>query len=172
MPTTASSKTARSPSLPPEESEPLPFEFIKLPNTHHHDAQHDLQRLEHHLRSSEMIEKFDGAIRALSDKVKDRWLTRRLPYLQVSVLLIRWEEDDLGVDEEIEELRDLLARFFRYSVESWLIPKGSPKMAYIALVNKLHAFTETCNDQDSLHWIYYGGHGKQDPRYPGPIWFP
>jgi len=170
MPATASSEKMISPS--PEDSQPPPFEFIKLPDTYHHDAQSDLQRLEHHLESSEMIDKFDHAINALSKKVTDRWPTRRLPYLQVSVLLIKWEEDDLGVDEEIDELRDLLTRFFRYSVESWLIPKGSPKTASLALVNKLHEFTEAYNNEGSLIWIYYGGHGRQVPGYTGLIWFP
>ncbi|KAM7183554.1 hypothetical protein V8F20_012578 [Naviculisporaceae sp. PSN 640] len=153
-------------------SEPPPFDFIKLPDNYHHDATKDIQRLDCHIRTSDMIQRFDNAIKTLSAKVSDKWATRNLPYLRVAVLLIRWEEDDLGVDEEIKELQDLLTRFFRYAVDSWLIPKGTPKRVYIALMNKLHSFTEAHNTEDTLIWIYYGGHGRQDPRYPGPIWFP
>ncbi|KAK4210933.1 hypothetical protein QBC37DRAFT_428005 [Rhypophila decipiens] len=159
----------------PDDADPPPFDFIQLPDSYHNDTETlDVQRLDYHVKTADVIHEFDVAIKALSAKVSDKWATRNLPYLRVAVLLLHWEEDDLGVEEEISELQDLLTRFFRYAVEPWVIPKGKPKRVYMALMKKLHDFTEAHNTQDALLWIYYGGHARQDPRYPGrgPVWFP
>ncbi|KAK3936705.1 hypothetical protein QBC46DRAFT_345351 [Diplogelasinospora grovesii] len=147
-----------------------PWDFIKLSNGDEND---EIHRLEHHLKDvNHMTDKLDRAVRALSAKVEERWPTRNMPYSRVSALLIQWEDDDLGVHEEIRELHELLARWFRYSVEEWFIPKGSHGEIYMALLNKLHSFTKASDGEGSLVLIYYGGHAKQDPRNPGPIWFP
>ncbi|KAM7196233.1 hypothetical protein V8F33_006345 [Rhypophila sp. PSN 637] len=158
-----------------DDADPPPFDFIQLPDSYHNDpATLDIQRLDYHVKTADVIHEFDVAIKALSAKVSDKWATRSLPYLRVAVLLLHWEEDDLGVEDEISELQDLLTRFFRYAVEPWVIPKGKPKRVYMALMKKLHDFTEAHDTQDTLLWIYYGGHARQDPRYPGrgPVWFP
>ena len=78
----------------------------------------EIYRLECYLRDTdEMTDKFDSAICSPVSKVEDRWPTRYIPYLAVSVLLPRWEDNDLGVIREIAELNDLLTRFFWYNIE-------------------------------------------------------
>jgi len=43
-------------------------------------------------------------------------------YEQVYVLLLSWEDDKLGVIEEIKKLHRVFEKLYGYSVESWLIP--------------------------------------------------
>ncbi|KAK5659870.1 hypothetical protein OQA88_13333 [Cercophora sp. LCS_1] len=149
-----------------------PFEYIKL-STESDRANDEVHRLERHLSGiGELINKFDSAIKTLSAKVEERWPTRHTPYLAVSVLLIQWEEDDLGVVKEILELRDLLTRFFRYKVEVWSIPRGTHRSIYKAIFNKLDEFTQNGNNDMTLLWIYYAGHAMQSPKHAGPLWFP
>lgn len=158
----------------PNAGNPLaaPFEHIQL-STESDRANDEVHRLEHHLSDiSELIDKFDFAVKALSAKVEERWPTRHTPYLAVSVLLLQWEGDDLGVGEETSELRDLLTRFFRYQVEVWSIPRGTHRSIYKALFNKLDEFTQNGNNDMTLLWIYYAGHALQSPKHAGPLWFP
>jgi Caspase domain len=74
----------------------------------------------------------------------------------VEVLLIRWEEDELEVEWELEELRDVFRDSYGFSTYTWLIPTQN---SHLKLMSKALRFVEDCEDQDSLLIVYYGGHG-------------
>ena len=62
------------------------------------------------------------------------------PYTGVTVLMLRWEEDDLDVEEEITQLDAVFTRRFGFDTEVWCIP-SSPNPTR-ALQSKLYAFQE------------------------------
>ena len=145
-----------------------PFSFIDMSN-----GTHEIQRLEHHLTDvKDLTDRLDKAVKSLSMDVRSRWSSRHLPYTKVFALLIRWEQDDLGVEAESRALDDLLRRWFNYSTEEWCIPHVSRTDTYMALLNKVNDFLKEHDGPDNLLIIYYGGHARQDPRYTGPIWYP
>jgi hypothetical protein len=78
------------------------------------------------------------------------------PYTAVNVLLLSWEDDDLGVATEIAELDKVLRNVYRYSVELWTIPS---KKSHNELGDRLRDFTKKYENEDSLLIVYYGGHG-------------
>ena len=87
---------------------------------------------------------------------------------RVGVLLLSFEEDDLGVAAEIAPLQEVFENKYRYETEAWQIPSRSPLSA---LSSKLHKFREEyCNDSREPHdalpllIVYYGGHAVQPPE--------
>ena len=62
------------------------------------------------------------------------------PYTSVTVLMLRWEEDDLDVKEEISQLDAVFTRRFGFDTEVWCIP-SSPNPTR-ALQSKLYAFQD------------------------------
>ena len=50
------------------------------------------------------------------------------PYNEVNVLLICFEEDDLGCIVELEKLVQFLTDSFRFNCEIWKIPTGARKI--------------------------------------------
>ena len=86
---------------------------------------------------------------------------------RVGVLLLSFEEDDLGVAAEIAPLQEVFEKNYRYESEAWQIPSRSP---LARLSSKLHEFREKyCDDNrepyDALPLliVYYGGHAAQPP---------
>ncbi|SCV30693.1 uncharacterized protein FFB14_03177 [Fusarium fujikuroi] len=80
-------------------------------------------------------------------------------YAQVHVLLIAWEEHDLGdVDGEIRDLRAMFEQDYRYSsVVFFQIPIRGPSRA--RLNREISSFVEEQSfPQESLIIIYYAGH--------------
>ena len=90
----------------------------------------------------------------------------RSRYATVNVLLIYWEEDDLGVLDEIQVLERVFRNIYGYSTERWSIPSVD---ADDALLEKLFAFRKSNDRDDNLFIIYYGGHGYLNPSRQ-PIW--
>ncbi|KAH7369692.1 hypothetical protein BKA65DRAFT_470949 [Rhexocercosporidium sp. MPI-PUGE-AT-0058] len=128
-------------SLDTKDIELLQNGFIQL-NTH------DISLVDQHIR----LEKFD---RDLQDGVDALWTSRNYPrYKEVRVLLMRWEEDNLGVEEELLRLKTVFSRLYRYDVECFEIPSQSPARVTGSKVSSLIA---ECG-VDSLIIIYYGGH--------------
>ncbi|GKU05625.1 hypothetical protein FLAG1_06314 [Fusarium langsethiae] len=86
-------------------------------------------------------------------------------YTQVHVLLIAWEEHDLGdVDGEIRDLRTIFEQDYRYSsVVFFPIPtKGSP---CARLNREISSFVEEQSfPEESLIIIYYAGHCSPNSR--------
>lgn len=67
------------------------------------------------------------------------------PYTRVTVLMLRWEDDDLDVEEEIFNLDAVFRRRFGFDTEVWCIP-SSPNPTR-ALQSKLYAFQDAHQDE-------------------------
>jgi hypothetical protein len=86
--------------------------------------------------------------------------TSRPRYTKVKVLLLSWEDDDLGVASELKNLGAVFERAFRFETESWGIPRfGSEE----ALTNRVFKF-RSCAAPDQLLIVYYGGHADRLPH--------
>ena len=90
-------------------------------------------------------------------------------YSGVFVLLLRWEDDDLGTEIEVNDLEEVLADVYHYNTERYLIPSDDPT---IQLDHELNDFRRAYDNGTNLLIIYYGGHGFLDYNRPGrrSIW--
>ena len=77
-------------------------------------------------------------------------------YTNVDVLLLSWEDDDLGVATEIQELDDVFHQVYGYKTEQWKIPSIQ---SHIALVRRILDSLADSASRDRLSIVYYGGHG-------------
>lgn len=75
-------------------------------------------------------------------------------YSQVSVLLLRWKRDDLGVISELRKLQEVFEKSYGYDTESFDIPEDDPETA---LVCRVLGFRSKARPGHLLI-IYYGGH--------------
>jgi len=75
------------------------------------------------------------------------------------VLLLSWEDDNLGVLNEIDELDDVFRRIYHFEVERWKIPS---KRSHNTLAAKLLAFLDEYESKETLLIVYYGGHGSMN----------
>lgn len=129
--------------------------FIKL-NTH------DVSFVEEHIPS---IEKFADDLQVA---INAAWPTRKRSYYKsVYVLLLSWEDDNLGVEEEIKRLGHVFTNLYRFAVEEYRIPRKKPGKATISRVS---SFLEM-DAHDALLILYYGGHARLSHRAnEAPIW--
>jgi len=74
----------------------------------------------------------------------------------VRVLLLRWEEDSMGVQYELEDLAKLCEGTYGYQTETWLIPAVK---SHFALMEKALQVVRDYGKADSLLIVYYAGHG-------------
>jgi hypothetical protein len=88
-------------------------------------------------------------------------------YKNVYALLLYWQDNDLEVEREIENLEDLLKTDFNFQVEQWRIPYSSD--ARFQLTDRLNAVSRSYGPDD-LVILYYGGHGRNQKGKC--IWFP
>ena len=134
------------------------------------EAVQEIRKLQHHIIGPDMIKRLSAAAAAAEGSVKARWQSRYTPYSRVSVLLLSWVDDDLGVTKEICQLRSLFRDTFHYQVHEWELPSG--RGAYVKTWNKIHNFTKNYGGEGTLIILYYGGHAYQDPTSAasGPIW--
>lgn len=83
-------------------------------------------------------------------------------YSQVSVLLLRWKQDDLGVISELRQLQAVFEDAYGFYTESFDIPEEDPEKA---LASRVLDFRGTAT-QDRLLIVYYGGHSDdQNPQH-------
>jgi len=75
------------------------------------------------------------------------------------VLLLRWEDDDVGTEKEISDLEELFRAVYHYATERYLIPSDDPTTQ---LEYRLNDFRRASDNGTSLLIIYYGGHGVLD----------
>jgi hypothetical protein len=106
----------------------------------------------HHLNNFQLFKDqankaFDGAF---PKKSKPR-------YTKVKVLLLRWEDDDLGVISELNSLRNVLGDTFHFKMESWNIPGADSEDALTKRVLRFRKNATT----DQLLIVYYGGHADR-----------
>lgn len=79
----------------------------------------------------------------------------RPSYTDVSVLLLRWEEDE-SVNEDLLALEQVLQKQYNYHTERWQIPTvANPS---IKLGVQMAAFLDQARSNHLLI-IYYAGHG-------------
>lgn len=71
--------------------------------------------------------------------------------------MMRWEHDTLGVEPEVNALRDVLEFKYGFSVENWRIP-ANPKSHKHLMQNALD-FLDDFDSKDNLFILYYAGHG-------------
>ncbi|KAI1301029.1 hypothetical protein F5Y03DRAFT_385678 [Xylaria venustula] len=100
--------------------------------------------------------------------VHDNWRKRYNPnrYQKVIVLLISWEEHDLG--DEITEATSKYAMMFQdlYNYEVWMF-KIPSKKPHLALTSELVNLAEQ-DSPETLFIIWYDGHGREHPDRRGP----
>lgn len=75
-------------------------------------------------------------------------------YKEVHVLLLSWEDDNLGVIIEVLELQEVFRQVYLYDVKEWRIPSNH---SYKALRKQITKFLDEFEDKDSLLIVYYGG---------------
>lgn len=81
-------------------------------------------------------------------------------YTEVHALLLSWEEDDLGVSDEVHMLRWMFETKYNFTtVEWWKIPSKQPNSQ---LEDKLYEFRKSYSRSQSLLVVYYAGHGYMD----------
>lgn len=86
------------------------------------------------------------------------------------VLLLRWEDDDLGTETELNDLEDVFRGVYHYNTERYLIPSSDPTTQ---LEYRLNDFRRAHDNGTNLLIIYYGGHGFLDYNKQRPsrsIW--
>ncbi|KAI4128143.1 MAG: hypothetical protein LQ338_002880 [Usnochroma carphineum] len=77
-------------------------------------------------------------------------------YRNANVLLLSWENDDLGVATEVDELDEIFRDVYRYQTDQWRIPSNK---SHNALVRRIMQALEKAESVDELLVVYYGGHG-------------
>lgn len=105
----------------------------------------------------------------LEAAVKAVWPRRHeFRYSEVHVLLVSWEDDDLGVAKEVAELRNVFEHLYYYEVQVYRIPHAKPDKE---LKRRILDFLEN-DGEETLLILYYGGHAKKSPQSNElPIWF-
>ncbi|KAK1759833.1 hypothetical protein QBC47DRAFT_116659 [Echria macrotheca] len=120
------------------------------------------------LKTESHFPRLNDFVSALDTACKAKWNIRDAPYENVVALLLRWEEDDLGVISETEKLEDILRNVYHFDVESWAIPPG--KRCCMALAREIESILDKYDKQDNLFILYYGGHALQELEQQQPTW--
>ena len=135
------------------------------------EQMHDIDRFRPHIANAATLARILGE--AADASVKARHDRNKPP--QVAVLLLQWEEDDLGVKSEIQNLRDVFAQSYRFQTETWAIPSAK---AVAATAARIDAFISAKDQNDepvdkegNLFILYYGGHAYQGD-HEQPTWVP
>ncbi|KAK3333025.1 hypothetical protein B0T19DRAFT_473783 [Cercophora scortea] len=94
--------------------------------------------------------------------------TRFSKYQAVKAFLVSWEDDDLGVEKELDELAQLFDDVYSYDVEKWKIPSSDQQER---LDEKVRDVIKGWQSPSSLLIFYYAGHARPS-RHPGtyPVW--
>ncbi|CZR68718.1 uncharacterized protein PAC_18617 [Phialocephala subalpina] len=75
-------------------------------------------------------------------------------YTSVQALILRWEQDDLHVDPELEDLMRVFKKY-GFLTTKWLIPTQN---AHRKLMLKVGEFVDAYDQKECLMIVYYGGH--------------
>ncbi|KAL8949947.1 MAG: hypothetical protein Q9222_003979 [Ikaeria aurantiellina] len=112
---------------------------------------HDISLIDYHVKDVKTLGRIlDTAAASAFPR------TSRCRYQNVCVLLLSWEDDDLGVAKEVDRLEDVFRDTYHYSIKRWKIPSSRSH-------NKLTSFIiealEELDFADKLCITYYAGHG-------------
>jgi hypothetical protein len=121
---------------------------------------HDVSHVEAHVPSISTVSQL------LQSLVDEDWKSRgQSRYLKAHVLLISWEDDDLGVLRELQDLETVFTNSFNYNVETWGIPRDKSQRR---LQERVTQFVNKCEGTESLLILYYAGHAIR--ANGGPVW--
>lgn len=82
-------------------------------------------------------------------------------YTDVNVLLLSWEDDDLGVATEVSELDFVFRHVYGYRTDQWKIPSTQ---SHIALARRILDLLTDSASSDKLLIVYYGGHAYMNDQ--------
>ncbi|KAL8962147.1 MAG: hypothetical protein Q9193_001414, partial [Seirophora villosa] len=128
------------------------------------DTTHDISRIDDHVEDVETLGKIlNQAVCAAFPR------TSQSRYKDVHVLLLSWEDDDLGVATEIADLRRVFDFSYHFLTSHWRIPSHK---SHNALVRQVMQLLDESESRDKLLIVYYGGHGKMnEDRQCVWIWY-
>jgi hypothetical protein len=84
--------------------------------------------------------------------------TKAKPYEKVSALLFHWEDDDMGVDGLESELGDVLRNTYGFTVERFIIPSSSTRIATRKTNLRLNEFIKDHDGKTHLLIYVYSEH--------------
>ena len=122
------------------------------------------------VQSSDYLESFEEFFQHLNQAAKSVLPKTSRIYRDVVVLLLRWQDDDLGTEREINDLECVFQDIYHYKTERYLIPSSD---STTQLEYKLNDFRKAYDYESSLLILYYGGHGSLDSNKQRPsrsIW--
>jgi len=115
-----------------------------------------------HLRHFELVAPIRNTENLHPEGLETQIVACEYPYKAVHVLLLQWEEDDLGVFHVMYKLMAVFKTLLGFeSVEFFSIPS---KRSYEALETRLQGFKQKYSFEKNLLIVYYAGHGYLDAR--------
>jgi hypothetical protein len=124
---------------------------------------HDISHTECHISGMQQLgADLDAAVKAVWPKRHD------IRYSQVHVLLVSWEDDDLGVATEIKGLRHVFRDRYHFQVQGYRIPSAKPDRA---LYRRVLEFLDL-DGEGTLLIFYYAGHAVRRPPNESLLWVP
>ncbi|KAL8668875.1 MAG: hypothetical protein Q9168_006507 [Polycauliona sp. 1 TL-2023] len=115
------------------------------------DRTHDISLIDYHVKDVETLGK---VLNKAAAAAFPRSGTSR--YCDVYVLLLSWEDDDLDVVQEVDDLEQVFRDDYRYRVERWKIPSTT---SHNSLVYRMMQALRDFESDDKLFIAYYAGHG-------------
>ncbi|KAG5801644.1 hypothetical protein H9Q74_001244 [Fusarium xylarioides] len=112
---------------------------------------HDTTKSQHHMNN---FQQFVDDLQSAAKRASPNSAYSR--YSEVQVLLIRWEEDELEVEWELNELQRVFHNLYGFTTDRFLIPTQN---SHRKLNHKVLSFVEEHENEDTLLIVYYGGHG-------------
>ncbi|CZT07236.1 uncharacterized protein RCO7_07252 [Rhynchosporium graminicola] len=163
--------TSESPNTTPEDSfdetTPLPGGLSS--------ATHDTRRADYHMKD---LESFARDLQCAADRAFPNEGRAQVRYRKVSVILLRWEDDEMKVEWELEDLEKVFGNY-GFETEKWMIPS---KNSHLKLMSKAVDVVKEHDGNGGLVIVYYAGHAginanrgatwtcKQDPTYASLEW--
>ena len=118
------------------------------------DRTHDISNTSYHVKD---IKAFGEVLTSAAEAAfPNRGVSR---YKEVHTLLLSWEDDNLGVVDEINELEDVFRSLYGFEAQAWKIPS---KRSHNSLAAKILGFLDDHESKDNLLIVYYGGHGEMN----------
>jgi hypothetical protein len=112
---------------------------------------------------------FSTFLSHLTDAASAAWPDRfAARYSKVKVLLMSWDKDDIGVEQEVRNLEAVFRGLYHYETEYWKIPSRRPA---VELSRKVADLVDAHGQEGNLLILYYGGHTRSSEQPGGsPVW--